>query len=134
MNLHKILQATIASMKLEGPMIRKFGGAYPVHDKTALESLISDDGDDKLPALKVESDASEGEDDDAVTEASDSNNKAKTTTRSRRMVHMPKKYVTFEMAAAEIWLLQLEASLVLKSELALTGATGAGFNHTLSST
>ena len=62
-------------MKLEGPMIRKFGGADPVHDETELESVTSD-GDDKLPALKVESEAREGEDDDAVTDASDSDNEA----------------------------------------------------------
>ena len=43
---------------------------------------------------------------------------------------MPKKYDGFEMTAAKIWLLQLEASLDLKSELSLIGATGVGFNHT----
>ena len=46
------------------------------------------------------------------------------------MVHMPKKFDGFEMTAAEIRLLQLEASLDLKSELSLIRATGAGFNHT----
>ena len=68
--------------------------------------VISDGGDNELPAMKVESEAREGEDDDAVTEASDSNNEAKTTTRSGRMVRMPKKYDGFEMTAAEIWLMQ----------------------------
>ena len=78
----------------------------------------------------MESEAREGEDDDVVTEASDSDNEAKTTTRSGIMVCMCKKYDGFEMTAAEIWLLQLEVSLDLKSGLSLIGATGAGFNHT----
>jgi hypothetical protein len=128
MNVHKISQDMIASMKLKGPMICKPDSVDPVHNETELE-LVTSDGDDELPALKVESEAKEGEDDDAVTEASDSDNEAKTTNRSDRMVCMPKKYDGFEMTTAEIWLLQLEASLDLKSELSLIGATGAGFNH-----
>ncbi len=46
------------------------------------------------------------------------------------MVHMPKKCDGFEMMATEIWLIELEESLDLKSELSIIGATGAGFNHT----
>jgi hypothetical protein len=130
MNVHEISQVMISSMKLEGPMKRKAGGVDPVYDDTEMESVTSKDGDDELPASQVESEAREGEDDDAVTETSDSNTKAKTPTRSVRMARMPKKYNGFKMMAAEIWLLQLEASLDLKSELSLIGATGAGFNHT----
>ena len=73
MKVHKISQDMIASMKLEGHMIREFGGADPVHNETELEP-VTNDGDNKLPALKVESEAREDEDDNAVTEASDSNN------------------------------------------------------------
>ena len=54
---------------------------------------------------------------------------AKLTTRSGRMVCMPKKYDGFEITAAEIRIMQLEASLDLKSEQSLIGATGVGFNH-----
>jgi len=85
MNVHEISQDKIASMKLEGPVIRESGGADLVHDETELESVISD-GDDKLPALKVESKAREGEDDDAVTEASDSDSELERKTRSGRIV------------------------------------------------
>ena len=77
----------------------------------------------------MQSEAREGEDEDTVTEASDSDKEAKTKTRSGRIVRMPMKYDGFEMTAAEICLLQLEASLGL-SELSLIGATGVGFNQT----
>jgi hypothetical protein len=40
---------------------------------------------------------------------------------------MPKKYDVFEMTVARICFMQLEASLDLKSELSLIGATGVGF-------
>jgi hypothetical protein len=111
MNVHKISQDMIASM-IEGPTIRESGGADPVHNETELESVTSDGGNE-LPAFKVKSEAREGEDDDAVTEASDSDNEAKMTTRSGQTVRMPKKYDGFEMTAADIWLLQFEASLDL---------------------
>ena len=81
MNVHEISQDMIASMKLEGHMIRELGGVDPVHNETELESVTSD-SDNELPALKVESEAREGEDDDAVTEASNSNNEATMTTIS----------------------------------------------------
>ena len=67
-----------------------------------MEQLTNNNGDDKLPALKVESEAREGDDDDAVTEASDSNNKPERKTRGGRTILMPKKYDGFEMTAAEI--------------------------------
>ena len=127
MSVHEILQDTIAPMKLEEPLKCASGSVDPVHD-TEFDPVTSNDGDDDLPGLKVEPEAREGEDDNAVTEASDSNTEAKTTTRFGRIIRMPKKYDGFEMPAAEIRLLQLEASLDLKSELSLIGATGAGFN------
>ena len=43
MNVHEILQDTIASMKLKRPMICESGGADLVHNETELESVISDD-------------------------------------------------------------------------------------------
>jgi hypothetical protein len=101
-----------------------------VNDDTELDSVKSDNGDDYLPELKVESEAREDEDNDAVTKTSDSDTEVKKTTRSGRLVHMTKKYDGFEITTMEICLLQLEASLDLKSELSLVGATGVGFNHT----
>ena len=86
MSVHEILQDTIASMKLEGAHMREPGGIDPVHDETELESFL----DDNQP-VKVESDAREGDDDDAVTEASDSDDEPAIKTRSGRAVRMPKK-------------------------------------------
>ena len=80
--VHKISQDMIASMQLEGPMICESGGVDPVHDDTELELVTSNEGNNGLPALKVESEAREGEDDDAVTEASDSDTEAKMQTGS----------------------------------------------------
>ena len=82
MNVHKILQDMIASIKLEGHMQCKPGGVDPVHDETELELVTSNDGYNELPALKVKSEARVGDDDDAVTAASDSKMEAKTKTRS----------------------------------------------------
>ena len=123
MSVHEISQDTIASMKLEGAQMREPGGIDPVHDETELESYT----DDNQP-VKLESDAREGDDeDDAVTEASDSDDKPAVKTCS---VRMPKKYDGFEMTAAEIRLLQVEASLDLGLELSLIGATGTRFKNT----
>ena len=60
------------------------------------------DGNDKLPRLKVESYAWDDDDDDAVTDASDSYTKPAMKNRSGRIIHMPKKYDGIEMTAAEI--------------------------------
>ena len=46
------------------------------------------------------------------------------------MVNMPKKYDSFEMAVAEMRLMQVESSLDIKSELLLIGTTGVEFTHT----
>jgi hypothetical protein len=73
-------------LKLEGNLKGEPGGVDPVHDETELESITSDDGaNDILPDLKVDSEAREGEDDDAVTEASDSDDElVKKTRRAER--------------------------------------------------
>ena len=75
------MQDTIASMKLDGPLKYKSGGVDPVHDDTEFELVTNNNGDDDLPELKVESEDREGEDDDAVTKASDSNTEAKSNNK-----------------------------------------------------
>ena len=103
------------------------GGVDPFHDDTKLELVSSDNGDDNQPEKKLESEASVGEDDDAVTEALDSDTEPERKTRSGCMVHRPKKYDGLEMPTANIWLMQLEQSLDIKSELSLIGMAGEGF-------
>eukprot|EP00804_Cyclotella_cryptica_P028830 CCRYP_019720-RA/>CCRYP_019720-RA protein AED:0.58 eAED:0.63 QI:0/0/0/0.5/1/1/4/0/888 len=125
MAVHEISNDSIAALKLDGLGKREPGGTDPVHDDTEIESVSSDN----QPEIKVESEAREGED-DAVTEASDSDTEPERKTRSGRVVRVPQKYDGFEMTAAEIRLMQVELSLDYKSELAIIGATGAGFKHT----
>lgn len=48
-------------------------------------------GENKQTELKVESEATEGEEDDAVTAASHSNTKPVTITRGGRIVCIPKR-------------------------------------------
>ncbi len=73
MNVYEISKGTIQAMKLDGPIVREPGGVDPLQDETEVESVTSIDGDNALPDLKVESEAREDENDDAVTKASDSN-------------------------------------------------------------
>eukprot|EP00804_Cyclotella_cryptica_P006706 CCRYP_008640-RA/>CCRYP_008640-RA protein AED:0.60 eAED:-0.00 QI:0/0/0/0.2/1/1/5/0/1261 len=124
MAVHEISNDSTAALKLDGLGQREPGGTDPVHDDTEIESVSSDN----QPEIKVESEFREGED-DAVTEASDSDTEPERKTRSGRVVRVPQKYDGFEMTAAEIRLMQVELSLDYKSEFALIGATGAGFKH-----
>ena len=102
MNVYEISKGMIEAMKLNGPTVHEPGRVYLVHDETEVESEASDDEDDVLSDLKVESVAREGDYDDAVTKASDSITEQVPKTCSRRVVHMCKKYDGFERTAAEI--------------------------------
>lgn len=127
--VHEISKNTIAALKLEGLGTREPRGVNPVHDDTELEiESIADD--DNQPVIKAESEAGEGEDDDAVTEASDLDSKPERKTRSGRVIRFPKKYDGYDISESEIRLLQFEMGLDLTAGLLLIGATGAGFKHT----
>eukprot|EP00804_Cyclotella_cryptica_P000019 CCRYP_013697-RA/>CCRYP_013697-RA protein AED:0.44 eAED:-0.15 QI:0/0/0/0.5/1/1/2/0/583 len=103
MAVHEISNDSIAALKLDGLGKWEPGGTDPVHDDTEIESVSSDN----QPDIKVESEAREGED-DAVTEASDSDTEPERKTRSGRVVRVPQKYDGFEMTAAEIRLMQCD--------------------------
>lgn len=102
MNVYEISKGKIEAMRLDGLTVHEPGRVDLVHDETEVESATSDDEDGELSNLKVESEAREGENDDAVTEASDSNTEQVSKTYSGRVVHMPEKYDGFKMTAAEI--------------------------------
>ncbi len=78
----------------------------------------------------MESEAREGEDDNAVTEASDSDVEPERKTRSGCIVHMRKRYDGYEMTTAEIRLIKFELSLDVEPELSIISATDMGFSHT----
>ena len=82
MSVHEISKNTIASMPLESDN-QEPGGVDPVHDETKLEFVTSDEGNTILPEWKMELDAGEDEDKNAVMEASDSNHKPQVKTRSK---------------------------------------------------
>ena len=66
-------------------------------DETESKLVTSGKGNDSPPELKVESLAKEGDNDDAVTEASDSNNQQEMKTRNGRIGCILKKYDVFNM-------------------------------------
>lgn len=72
MNVHELSETMIDVMNLDGTATREPSRVDTVHDESEVKSVASDDDNDILPALKVESEAREGEDGDAVKEASDS--------------------------------------------------------------
>lgn len=102
MNVYEIPNYIIAAMKLDGIKTGEAGRVDPVHDETEVEPIVSDDNNDVLPDLKVESEARAGGDDDVVTEASDCYTKQVPKTQSGRVDHMPKRYDGFKMTAVEI--------------------------------
>lgn len=94
----QISMDSIASKRLDGDGKHELGGFDPVHNDKELESMVGGDGDDTVPALKIESETREGEDDDAVMEASDLDTEPEQRkNKNGEEVCMPKRYDSYDI-------------------------------------